>query len=353
MALKRGTSGAIDPSRIRRLLLIRSDDRVGNVLLTTPLMRALREGLPHARIDWLIAATRRPLVDGLFLADRLIPFDKRANRRNPLPLLSLLWQLQAAEYDVVIDAAHHDAFSLSTAMIARWTGAPVRIGHDRGDAAYFYSHPVPPPSEMQNDVLMKLELLKPLGLPSRGVALETALGRSEAVGKQADEVIEKARLKDRFVVVNPGARKPDRRFSGAGLGLLVKHLAQETGLRALVVWGPGEEELAQTIVSAARDAAVLAPATDLDLLSALLRRASLLITNDTGPMHLGVACGTSVMALFTADVANRWGHQLPTFRAVPAWPGAPDPVTEAEKVATELLGEGEARLLHEPASERQ
>jgi ADP-heptose:LPS heptosyltransferase len=337
MAFKRGTGGAIEPSRIRRLLVIRSDDRVGNVLLTTPLMRALREGLPHARIDWLIAATRRPLVEGLFLADQLIPFDKRANRRNPLPLAALLWQLQAAEYDVVIDAAHHDAFSLSTAMLSRWTGAPVRIGHDRGDAAHFYSHPVPPLPDTQNDVLMKLELLKPLGLPTRGMALETALGRSPEVGKQAEAVVERAGLKDRFVIVNPGARKPDRRFSGAGLGRLVKELAEETGLRSLVVWGPGEEELAQTTVSAARSAAVLAPATDLDLLSALLRRASLLITNDTGPMHLGVACGTTVMALFTADVANRWGHQLPTFRAVPAWPGAPDPVTEARKVASELL----------------
>ena len=184
--LKRGTGGAIEPAGIRRLLVIRSDDRVGNVLLTTPLLRALREGLPHARIDWLIAGNRTPLVDGLFLADSLIPFNKRENQRNPWAFGRMLWRLRSAGYDAVIDAAHHDTFSLSTALLTRWTLSPVRIGHARGDAPHFYTHAVPLPEAPGNDVAMKLQLLKPLGLSPRGFTLETSLGRSPEIGRRAE-----------------------------------------------------------------------------------------------------------------------------------------------------------------------
>ena len=142
-------------------------------------------------------------------------------------------------------------------------------------------------------------------------------------------------------MVNPGARKPDRRYAGEAFGRIVSVIASETGLRSLVVWGPGEEDLARTTVTGSKGAASLAPATDLDLLAALLRRTSLLVTNDTGPMHLGVACGSPVLALFTSDVANRWGHQLPTFKAIGTWQGAPDPVGEAQRTALELLAAGD------------
>ena len=341
--LSRGAEQPIELASLRRVLVIRADDRVGNILLTTPLVRALREGLPHVRIDWLIASRRRPLVEGLFLVDELIPFDRKQNGRNPFAFARLVWRLRSTGYDAVIDAAHHDTFSISAATIARWTGARIRVGHDRGDAAHFYSHPVPPPAEVEYDVALKLELLKPFGLPARGWQLETALGRSPRIGREAETLLASVGIGGgRFVIVNPGARKPDRRFPTDKLGRLVAHIAATTGLKALIVWGPGEEELAQLTVRAAKGAAVVAPPTDLNLLAALLRRTSLLITNDTGPMHLAVACQAPVLALFTGDFASRWGHPIPTFRTIAAWPGTPDPVPAAQEAAVALIAGAEA-----------
>jgi hypothetical protein len=85
-----------------------------------------------------------------------------------------------------------------------------------------------------------------------------------------------------------------------------------------VVWGPGEEELARQVVESARPAAVLAPATDLHALAAILRRAALLVTNDTGPMHLGVACGVPVVALFSVADADRWAVSVLDFERLVA-----------------------------------
>lgn len=335
--LAKGSSAPIETKSLRRVLLIRADDRVGNVLLTTPLARALREGLPHVRLDWLVASKRAVAVEGLFLADELIPYDKRRVTRDPLALGRFLAELRSPGYDVVIDAAHHDTFSLTTALLTRWTLAPIRIGPNRGDAAHFYSHPVSIPEDTTYDVAAKLELLAPLGLPNRGWALETSLGTSAESQERAAAILQSAGLAESpFVLMNPGARKVDRRFDPQSFGQLAARLAAK-GLPSLVLWGPGEQGLARQTVEAAGGAAVLAPETDLQVLAALVRRSSLVVTNDTGPMHLGVACSVPVVALFTADVAARWGHPIPTFRAVPAWSGVGDAVEDAFRASLELL----------------
>ena len=333
---RKGLPPSIELARLRRILVIRTDDRVGNVLLTTPLMRALREGLPHVRIDWLLAKRRIPLVEGLFLADSLIPYDKRAAARNPLVLSHLLWKLRSADYDLVIDAAHYNAFSLTAALMARWTGAPIRIGHDRGDAAYYYTHPVAPNAPY--DVAAKLSLLEPLGLPSRGYALETSVGTSETATRRVEQILSFLQLDDgQFFVVNPGARKLDRRFPARRMGKIIKRIAEISSRTGVVVWGPGEEDLARDAVAEAGAAAVMAPETDLHALAALLRRAALLLTNDTGPMHLGVACGTPTLALFTVGDWERWGHPIPTFRALDARGEMLESTNEVEAAVSDLL----------------
>lgn len=341
-AMARGVFGKaeaspIDRASIRRVLVIRTDDRVGNVLLTTPLVRALRQGLPHARIDWLVTARRRLLVEGLFLADALVPWDKRLAFRNPPAFASFLRRLRSARYDVVIDAAHYDAFSLTAAMLSRWTAAPVRIGHARGDAEHYYTHPVPTPDGPSYDVAAKLSLLDPLGIESAGNELETSVGRSAEVVEAAEKVLSSLGLANRpFAVVNPGARKLDRRLAPEAIAEVVRLLSRKHGVSSLVVWGPGEEDLAQAVVAAAGDAGLLAPPTDLHLLSALLRRAALLVTNDTGPMHLGVACETPTLALFTVADAARWGHPIPSFRAVEVSDGS-DVSSKVDEPAAQLL----------------
>ena len=77
----RAPSAPVDAKAIKKLLVIRIDPRVGNVLLTTPLVRALRAGLPHARVDWLVSEGKQALVEGL--ADRVMGFAKRDFFRVP------------------------------------------------------------------------------------------------------------------------------------------------------------------------------------------------------------------------------------------------------------------------------
>ncbi len=132
--------GAIDLTRLRKVLVVRVDDRVGNVLLTTPLVRALRAGLPGAEIHWLLAGRRRLLVEGLPHVDKLISYDKTSAGRRPLAFAAMLWRLRREGYDAVIEAAHFDVLSTTQALLARWTGAPVRIGSLRGEPPPAHAH---------------------------------------------------------------------------------------------------------------------------------------------------------------------------------------------------------------------
>jgi heptosyltransferase III len=309
---------ARDPSsRIDRILIIRIDERVGNVLLTTPLIDALSERFSDAQVDVLVAANKRALLDGVA---NVIPYEKRGFFRRPWSWFRLLAELRGRRYDVVIDASHWHRFSLTSAVIAAWTGAPLRIAHDRGEAAMFATKIVSPPPDRENEIRTKLRLMEPLGLGAEPRPMRTGLGLGSARAKM-DAWLDAQAMADRIVGLAPGARKPDHRVDPSIFVALGK-TARDAGAKVLVLWGPGEQSLAEKV--AAGCGAKLAPATDLDELAALIRRCTVTVTNDTGPMHLSVACGAPTIALFRSADPARWGHADPPHAVVEAEHRTPD-----------------------------
>lgn len=295
--------GPIDTSKLCKVLVVRVDPRVGDVLLTTPLLRALRQGLPRARIDLLLAAGKEPLVEGL--ADRLIPFAKKDFFRHPLRFWRTIRRLRDERYDAVIEAAHWHAFSFTSSWLTQATRAPIRVGHARGLAGRFLTHAVVKDERNAREVPSKLELLSPLGLAPAGEALETTVDRRAPVEEKLDAIRALA-AGGPWVALNPGARKANRRWSAAGFGLLAARLHDELALSPIVLWGPGEEKIAEAVVIASGGRARLAPRTNLAELAAAFRHSALVVTNDTGPMHLAVATAAKVLAVLTFEDGPRW-----------------------------------------------
>jgi len=141
----------------------------------------------------------------------------------------------------------------------------------------------------------------------------------------------------RFAALNPGARKEDHRWPPARFAALARGLP----LRSVVFWGPGEEPLARAVVEASAGAAELAPATDLQELAAAFRAAALVVTNDTGPMHLAVACGAPVLALFVDREGLRFAHPGPRFAAVVAEAGDAEVLAAAARLLDSAARAGE------------
>ena len=333
-----GKPRSLPPGEIRKVLVVRTDERVGNVLLTIPLLRALRKGLPRAEIVFLHAASKASLVRGLPYVDRLEPFEKKRFFKAPLRFAAQLLRLRRERFDVAIEAGHYHAFSLTAALLTRVAGARTVIGHDRGPARHFFDHAVALPPGVVQDVEAKLQLLGPLGVGPDGTWLETPLSRDPTAAKEIDALLDAMGLREtRLLVVNPGARKLDRRWPTERYAEVTRRIAAEHRLVPLVVWGPGEEALAREVVEGAGPGARLAPPTNLAQLAALFARAALVLTNDTGPMHLACAAGAPTLAIFLAGDAARWGHRLPGFRSVDVSPGGLGGDTDAVVAAASSL----------------
>ena len=110
-----------------------------------------------------------------------------------------------------------------------------------------------------------------------------------------------------FALLNPGAAWPNKRWPPVYFGEVAAGLAKRHGLRSIVSWGPGEKELANTVVAASHDSAVVSPGTTLGELVALAREAAVMVSGDTGPIHVAGAVGTPLVGIYGPTNPDRNG----------------------------------------------
>ena len=270
---------------------------MGDVIHAIPTAAALRARFPEARIDWMVDPRYVPLLEMVRGIDSRIA----VNTRRIGSTVSTLGDLRRVGYSAAIDLQG----LLKSAVLARAVGAERTIGfasqHLRERAAGpFYTHRVDPPEP--HVIFKNLALLAPLGSRDTGVVFPLEIPHSAV----ADTAVA-GFAGTPYAVINPGAAWPNKRWSADRFGGLAAALSDRFGLRSLVLWGPGEESLAEQVVTASRGAAQTAPATSITDLFAIASRARILISGDTGPLHIGGAVGTPLVALFGPTRAERNG----------------------------------------------
>jgi ADP-heptose:LPS heptosyltransferase len=248
-------------------------------------------------------------------------------------------RLRAQRFDVALDLQG----LLKSALVVALTRAPVRIGFSAGWsreplATAFSNRRVRPPAAARHVVDQYLALLEPLGLgpPVREFRLPT----DPVAESLMDEFLAGAGLKprDRLVVLNPGAGRPAKRWPLESFTALARRVTDDAGARVVVVWGPGEHAMARAICAGA-EGATPAPPTDVPTLLALVRRASVVVASDTGPLHLAAAAGTACVGLYGPTRAERNGPYGGGHRALQSPDGrmAAIGVDAAYRAVTELL----------------
>jgi lipopolysaccharide heptosyltransferase I len=291
---------------------------IGDVVHALPVAAALHAALPQARLTWIVERREAAVLRGNPALSEILPVDTREWRRARRPLavarttgalVALRRHLRACRFDVAIDLQG----LVKSGVITAATAAPMRIGfaaaHCReGLNVLFTNQRVTPPPSARHIVDRYLALVEPLGARARPV--EFVLPTDGPADARIDEFLMDAGLKprDRLVVLNPGAGRPDKRWPTERFRVLARRLAGDAGASVLVVWGPNELADARTIVgSDAPGYATLAPSTNLDELLAVLRRASVVVAADTGPLHLAAALGTRCVGLYGPTAAERNG----------------------------------------------
>lgn len=275
----------------------------------TPLFTALGRLSPRPMVEVLVHPRVARVLDGHPAIDRLLTFDRRLAWLGPLA--PGVRALRGEGFEVVVSCANWLAPSLTQSLVCRLIGARgVVIGPAAWPAGLLADVAVAPLLGTQHEVAQRQHLLSPLGVDERVDPLSfRPLNPSPSLGG----LLARCRSAP-HAVLNPGGRLSSRRappeaFAEAARALLAN------GRTPIVAWGPGEEELARSVISSV-PGALLAPPTGMDDLAALMQAAGLTVCNNTGPMHLSVAVGAPTMGLFVQMPMERWGHHAPPHRMV-------------------------------------
>ena len=295
-----------------RILIVRLG-ALGDVVHAIPVAAALRRAYPGARIDWLVSAKHREILDLVTAIDRRLVINDRGDAAGGSSIVAAIRELRAAHYEVVLDLQG----LIKSALLARSTGADRVIGfaarYAREPLArLFYTEVYDPgrggifdPRETRHVVAINLSMLETLGITAVTPEFPIETSPSEAAARVARETGE------RYVLVNPGAAWPNKRWPPDRFGALAAALRQRTGLASVVLWGPGERALADEVVAASSGAATVSPPTTVRDLVALSRGAALLVSGDTGPTHIASAVGTPIVGLYGPTRPSRNGPLSP------------------------------------------
>lgn len=282
--------------------------QLGDILLTTPVVRALKEHSPEATIDFLTYPMGRLIVPGNPMIHRHII----APQKGVVESLRFVRDIQKRRYDVVIDFMA----TPRSALMARLVKAKRRVSFATGRKRLF-TDIVPRMSEPEYIVRQKFRLLAPLGIVSDDVRLMLPWDESDqGVGKLFFVDHPYLAESKRRVVLSPTHRREERRWSKDSWASLARKLEQEHNATVIWAWGPGEETEVLEIHKLAHGAGTMAPATSFRELAALIANCDLFIGNSNGPSHTAVAVNTPSIQLHGPTLAVSWSPLTNRHRAI-------------------------------------
>ena len=286
---------------MRAILIVRLG-AMGDIVHALPVAAALRARFPDARIDWVVDERHRDLLELVRVVDRRIALRTRSAslRRR---VMELRRTLTRESYDIAIDVQG----LLKSAVVARLSGARRILGfttpHLRERAARVFYTETCDPGDTAHVIEKNLTLAASLGADVSRIQFPLTVPASAAL--DALHHRHSAAGDTPFVVLNPGAAWPNKRWPPDRFGAVAEWLRRAHGLSSVVTWGPGDETTAAAVVDGSAGAAALAPQTSIADLIAIVRGAALMVSGDTGPVHLAAAVGTPVVGIYgPTDVAR-------------------------------------------------
>jgi lipopolysaccharide heptosyltransferase II len=319
-----------------RLLLIRLRE-IGDVVFTTPAIRALRQHFPKAHLSYVVEPAAAPIVAGNPHLDDVIVVPKREGIGGLFHDLAFGRRLRAARYDLVVDF-HSGPRSSLMAWLSR---APARVGYDVPGRGWMYTTRVPRPREIRarHAVENQFDLLNAIGIPTPDPAYsptEIAVDRTAAAAVDDRLTSLGVRDDDELIAVHVSAGNPFRRWPPeAFASLIAMLLRRRPKRRVVVVAGPSDRDAAARVMGeslerlemADRNRVMSADFT-LDQLRALMDRAALYIGGDSGPMHIASATTVPIVGLYGPTLpvrsrpwrASQWPAEAAEVEGLPCRP---------------------------------
>lgn len=281
----------IDPKSIRRIM-VRSTNWVGDAVMTTPAMADLRDAFPDAEI----VVVANPLVAQLFTfhpcCDRVLVYEKKGAHKGVAGLWRFSRQLRRERFDLAVLLQN----AIEAAIMAFAAGIPRRAGYRTDARGPLLTHGVKIGPEQKR--LHHTEYYRHM---LRHICQGEGDGRLLLACSEDEKRWAQATLGDgSWVAINPGAAYGSaKRWLPERFASVADNLAEEYGLQVVLTGGPGEREIGRDIETAMRVPALnLIGETSVRQLMAVLAGCRLMITNDSGPMHVAAAFDVPIVAVF-------------------------------------------------------
>jgi lipopolysaccharide heptosyltransferase I len=297
----RARAGGDDPLKI----LILKPSSLGDVVQSIPVLRMLKKHLPQSEIHWWISTGLSSLLECDPDLAGIVPFDRQrwTTPRFWREIVRDIRALRGRQFDWVIDLQ-----SLARSAIVAWMARgthTIGLADYREGAPALYDAAVPRPSHQTHAVDWYLEVLKALGVPIRW-DFDWMPVRKDVCARMDDKWPVR---QERWILFQPGARWLNKRWPVEHFGKLAQTLlSRDRGLRIGIIGSRQETDLAEAIAAYAPASCLnLAGQTSLPEMVEWIRASRLLVTNDTGPMHIAAALGTPIVAIFGPTSPHRTG----------------------------------------------
>jgi heptosyltransferase-1 len=280
-----------DPARFRKVLLIRLR-RIGDIILTTPAVRALRTALPRAEFVYVVEEPYRKLVEGNPDIDRVVVVPKEPSRRE---FLALVRAIRKEGFDAVIDFHGGPRASL----LALLSGAKIKAGYAIKYRGLFYDVRVPraPKEGRIHSVANHVNLVRALGIEV-GIISGLVLPRGQALTFNIRNSECEKLGPDPLIVLHIGAGNRFRYWGTDNLVRLVSLLGEIPGARVALIGGAEDKAAEAEILEKAPGTLSYVGELDLAETAELIRQAAVFVGPDSGPMHIATAVGTPIVAWF-------------------------------------------------------
>jgi ADP-heptose:LPS heptosyltransferase len=324
---------------LRRVLVIRQHNQMGDMLLAVPAFRAIKESFPGIRVGVVTSAINRdvllnnPSIDWLYCYDKSHPFGH----------MKLIRAIRSQRFDLVI-VLHTVSFSMTSVLLALLSGAAVRagsasrrFGHALGEAVFHIELPLPDETELlsMNETEHNLYPLSLLGI--RTDDLSPAIYPSEADRRWAEEILAPCRNERSLILaVHPGAGKRENVWPAERFAAVANGIGDRRPAAIVAIEGPRDAPYVSSFSRKCRQRCIVIRGRTIGEVAAVLQRSSLVLCNDTGIMHVACAAGAKTLAVFGPTAPGRWTPKCDNLFVVEAPGGALErllPETVLERAA--------------------
>ncbi len=290
-------------------IVIMRTDRIGEVLLSTVCIDAVKRAFPESKITFITSEYSRSLVEARDDIEEVWTVDTFSKKGAFIKALKLAHRLRSKKFDTVIILNPHIVLHLASFLAF----IPNRIGYNR-KGGFLLNKKIEDERDKgeKHEIEYTLDLLKLLGVKVEGLSPRIYLDNNVSI--RVDRLLQEMRidLSKPIVGVHPGSSNPAKIWPKENYSNLIKKVISETDATVIILGGKGEEVLAKDIIGSLKGNIFnLTGKLDLKELAALLAKTSLFIGNDTGPMHVAAALNVPVIAMFGRNIPGvgpkRWG----------------------------------------------